>query len=230
MKRITLFTTAMIIFSACTHSEKKNNALQENDSAIVLIDSTKLDSDETEFSNNSVSDFKFPTAKIAAKSGNMYMALTYLFDYFVDSLKWEPYTNDFFEYGNSDEESSWKQRAIFVSTKKLTFDDGIQLLYKIYLTDKQLDIKYNTLSNTDTKIWYAVFTEKMRGGKGNKTTTFCRVIEKDNYIQLIVDCDYDWRDYEEITRLLNKIIKERDYNDFFWKQEVSLEEQYIDNL
>ena len=225
MKNITLFIFVTIFLFACTHTGKHNNGiiLQEDNGSTDLIESEESDSDIS----NYVSDFKFPTEKIADKDENMYEALSFLYEYFSDSLKWIR-SKEFLQYGNHGEEEFWRQGSIRLSINKLTFDDGIRLFYHIYLTDKDVEIKHNKMVNDDVKIWYAVFKTKEKFQKAGEKPiiTFCRVIEKNNYIQLIVDFGY-WRDYDEITNYLNKIIKNRNYNDRIWKEEISLEEQYL---
>ena len=212
----------IIMSFSCTNRQPAT--YQSSDSGDTIITEIR-----EEIPNVRVSNFKFPTEKIADKSANMYEALGLLYGYFTDDLQWK-YSKECLEYGNFDEESNWRQRSIRLSTNKLTFDDGIQLFYNIYLDNKKLNIKHNSLFNNDLKIWYAVFKtkEKFEDAEEQQVITFCRVIEKNNYIQLIVDYDY-WRDYDEITKYINKIIKNRNYHDAIWEQEISQEKQFFIN-
>jgi hypothetical protein len=223
-KKITLFVSVIVFLFACTQTGTQNDtALQEDNSSTELSENGESENDLIESTNSSVSGFKFPTEKIANKSTDMYQAMNLLYKYFSDSLKWRD-PKDFLSYNDSDEESYWRQSSFRLSTNKLTFDDGIQLFYNIYITDKKVDIQHNYLFNDDIKIWYAIF-ENTENFKKRQFITFCRVIEKDNYIKLIVDYDY-WRGYDEITAYLNKTIKNKNYNDEKW-DEFSLEQIYL---
>lgn len=146
--------------------------------------------------------------------------------FFFDSLGWESFPEeDFLTYGTYDEESYHQQYVCRISPDYITFFTAVQLFYHIAnLSDKHLIKQQDYLYNDDVKIWYTIY----KSPNNNEHEVFCRVIEKDGYIQMAIDYElyYDQAQYGVLSEALGKVLKNKAYDEAFWGWTISFDGQF----